>query len=135
MHEQLVVLELVGRVTARYIVIRETSVLSSTAYLHEVIDADVPTFKRVAMGKATDIERLAKALNDMDSQTELVAPEDINVGDVVVVKLTVSKRGTDLRHLHATRGTQSGPWQMGDQYLWTWGWTGANEMKIERIKK
>lgn len=72
--------------------------------------------------------------------TEMARPEDIKVGDRINVEFVVTSieppySGGSHNHIHARipDGIEH-PWQLGDQHIWTWGWTGANGKKIERLR-
>lgn len=84
----------------------------------------------------TTIEKMRKH----NRQRRLVRPEEVRVGDRVLIEVEVVRvepviPGGGNNHIHARVPRDAvHPWNLGDQVVWTWGWSGANGKKIEVIR-
>lgn len=123
--------------------IMTTPLSGRDAFLCE-IDAE-GAYVQIAQGDHADIRKIMNALNEKtdalpvgpeDVVTEAVAPEDIQIGDRILVEMEVTRRDSTGRtsHTHLIAKPVEGQlWMLGDQHAWTWGWSMASAQKIERI--
>ena len=117
--------------------------VSSEAFLC-VLEAN-GTYEQFAQGDYQALVHVAKKLNAGDNTlpvgpedivTESVKPEDIQIGDRILVEMEVTRRDSTGRtsHTHLIAKPVEGQlWMLGDQHAWTWGWSMASAQKIERI--
>lgn len=103
------------------------------------------TYEQFAQGDFQGLIHIARLLNEKtdalpvgpdDVVTEAVAPEDIQIGDHVLVEMIVTRLdpvGAEGHKHILAQPIRDNSWMLGNQYAWTWGWSQQSGKKIERI--